>query len=203
MTGHKTLLNLLGVGWIFFGVVFCLSPAINAYADYGVGGFLLVLIAYGSLTFLPGCVLLIAANLVKGRTRRIVLGVATIGLMVLVWTWIALFILAPAPGWTSGPEISAIVAGCVQASGSNERCSVVLTNYGDAGTSTTKVCSLTFGGSTHTATFTMTSGSLSPSSSESGTCTNSDDAVAPVGSQVTGSIFLANGGNAIFSGVAS
>jgi hypothetical protein len=202
MIGHKTLLNLLGVGWIVFGAIFCLSPAINAYAEYGLGGFLLVLIVYGSVAFVPGCALLMAANLVKGRTKRIVLGVATIGLVAIVWTWVALVFPTPAPGFASSAEISAGVTECVQVSGPNEQCSVVLTNSGGSGTSDLEVCSMTFGGSTHPATFTVISGSLKPSSSESGTCTNSDGAVARVGSQVTGAVALANGGSAPFSGTA-
>jgi hypothetical protein len=79
-----------------------------------------------------------------------------------------------------------------------------LTNSGNANTSVTASCSLTFGG--HTLAGTTSAQPTVPSGGTAsvncvGPATAGDFATA--GSQVTGAVILANGGNALFSAVAS
>jgi len=103
--------------------------------------------------------------------------------------------------FTSTARVSASVTNC---SGTPEVCTIILTNTGNANLANPTVCSLTFGGSATTGTFAVASGNLNSGSSAQGTCTdNTATAHAASGTQVTGSVILANGGNALFSATAS
>jgi flagellin-like protein len=111
--------------------------------------------------------------------------------------------------FTSTAQVQASVTSCV-ASGSGataqETCNLVLTNSGNANTQATTSCSLTFGGKT---VIGVTSGaavtSVPAGSTALAVCTGAQGAgnSAAVGSQVTGSIILTNGGNALFSATGS
>jgi len=103
--------------------------------------------------------------------------------------------------FTSTAQVSASVTSC---SGTPEVCSLVLTNSGNANLASPTVCSMTFAGSTTQGTYAVVAGTLNSGASQTGTCTdNTAAAHAPAGSQVTGSVILANGGNALFSGTGS
>jgi len=109
--------------------------------------------------------------------------------------------------YTQVVQISTTVDSCNQVtiqSGTqhDEQCSLVLTNTGNAGVADPTQCTMTFGGATHAAEFTKDSGSLAAGSSESGTCTNTDNSVASAGEQITGNIPLADGGVLVFAATA-
>jgi flagellin-like protein len=111
--------------------------------------------------------------------------------------------------FTSTARVQANVTSCV-ASGSGataqETCNLLLTNTGNANAVATTSCSLTFAGKT---VIGVTSGAAVTSIPSGGNaaaiCTGAQGAgnSAAVGSQVTGSIILTNGGNALFSAVGS
>ena len=112
---------------------------------------------------------------------------------------------------TAYAQISASVTTC-QWSGSDEYCEVGLMNSGEAGTATTGNCSLTYGGKTYAgytgptlATAVSPGGpqQLIPGSNRTTYCQASTGGEAEAGEQVTGSIHLANGGEALFSATAS
>jgi flagellin-like protein len=111
--------------------------------------------------------------------------------------------------FTSVARVQASVTGCGAngASPNEEACTLILTNSGNANTATTGICSLTFGGTTYSGL--LTNGGTVPSggslSSPAPTCTVNSAAshLAGAGVQVTGSVILANGGNALFSATAS
>jgi len=113
------------------------------------------------------------------------------------------------PGsFTQVVQISTAVNSCNQVTIRNgtqrdEQCSLVLTNTGNASVADPTQCTMTFGGSTHSAEYTKDSGSLVAGSSELGTCTNTDDSVASAGEQITGSIPLLDGGVLEFVATAS
>jgi len=102
--------------------------------------------------------------------------------------------------FTSTARVQASVTSCAQAAGAppqDEVCNLILTNSGNANTATTGSCSLTFAGHTYTGTtavVTVTSGT-----SAAAVCTAGTAADPGTGAQVTGSVILANGGNALFS----
>jgi len=107
--------------------------------------------------------------------------------------------------FTATARVQASVTSCVYVAGNTtEACSLVLTNTGNANTHATASCSLTFGGATY-------SGSVNPSGQQtvtagtsiSGKCSATHAGGAGAGVEVTGSVILANGGNALFSTSAS
>jgi len=105
--------------------------------------------------------------------------------------------------FTSTAQVQASVTSCTAAAGpvAPETCVVVLTNSGNANTQTTGSCSLTFSGATHTGTTAI--GTSVPSGSSATVNCVAAGVFAPAGVQVTGSIILNNGGNALFSATAS
>jgi len=110
--------------------------------------------------------------------------------------------------FTGYAQISTTVTSCVQVTIRNgtqkdEQCSLVLTNTGNLGVADPTTCTMTFNGLTHNGQFTKDSGSLAPNSSEQGTCTNTDDAVAASGDQIAGNIPLSDGGIVVFEATAS
>jgi flagellin-like protein len=102
--------------------------------------------------------------------------------------------------FTATARVQASVTTCV-ITGGHEVCTIVLTNSGNANTAATTSCSLTYGGATHTGTFSNTN-SIVSGTPITGTCTDTG-AGAAAGSQVTGAVILNNGGNALFSATAS
>jgi hypothetical protein len=111
-------------------------------------------------------------------------------------------------GFTQVVQITTTVNSCTQVTIQNgtshdEQCSLVLINTGNASVADPTQCSMMFGGATHVAQYTKDSGSLAAGSSESGTCTNTDNSVASAGEQITGTIPLADGGILEFAATAS
>ena len=126
------------------------------------------------------------------RTRHIIWTVAAIGVVVSVALNFYAFtgIIVPPSG---GPQVSAILTSC---SGDPEACTLSLQNIGTADGETTSNCTLTFGGTTHSATSTVqTIKAGGPSVLVR--CTASAG-TAPPGSQISGSISMANGGTVLF-----
>jgi len=106
--------------------------------------------------------------------------------------------------FTSTAQVQASVTSCVPTTATTgpELCSVILTNSGNANAAVTGVCSLTFGGKSYSGT--TGAATVSAGSSASVVCSaGSATAYATSGSQITGSVILANGGNALFSATAS
>jgi len=113
--------------------------------------------------------------------------------------------------FTSTAQVQASVTSCVASTVANqEDCTLILTNSGNAATSTTTACSLTFKGATYSG-YVSVAGNAAvgasiavPVGSTSAHCTSAGaPAAAGAGVQVTGSVVLTNGGNALFSAVAS
>ncbi len=110
--------------------------------------------------------------------------------------------------FTSTAQVQASVSSCVATgalSTAPEVCTLVLTNSGNANTIVTNgagYCSLTYGGAAHSGNV-ANGGTVVAGSSLAGvTCTTVGAFAAP-GSQVTGQVVLANGGNALFSATGS
>ena len=106
--------------------------------------------------------------------------------------------------FTSTARVQASVTSCSYAAGV-ETCNIVLTNSGNANTYPTASCSLTYKGATYGGA-TAPSGSANPVPSGSTlavTCAVTTATSAGAGTQVTGSIIMGNGGNALFSAVAT
>jgi len=99
--------------------------------------------------------------------------------------------------FTNTAQVQASPTTCVQAGGT-ESCSIVLTNTGNANTQVTGSCSITYDGMTNSATVAPLPTVIPSGSSVTVTCTDTGPG-APAGTQVTGSIILANGANALFS----
>lgn len=130
-----------------------------------------------------------------------------------IWTKTSIVVITiPGPISTSTGfvQISASVTSC-QWSGSHEYCEVTLTNSGSLGTATTGNCSLNYGNQTYKGNTGPTLGSASSpgapqqlisEGSATTYCQASVGGAAVAGSQVTGMILLADGGQAIFSGTA-
>ncbi len=90
-------------------------------------------------------------------------------------------------------QVSTISASC---SGDPETCALTLRNTGSADGETTSNCSLTFGGTTHTATSTVQT--IKPDGpTVLVTCTASAG-TAPPGSKISGLIHMANGATVVF-----
>ena len=109
--------------------------------------------------------------------------------------------------FTSTAQVQASVTQCVPTTVGPpavgpELCSVVLTNSGNANVLVTASCSLTFGGHSYSGSI-ATPPTVTAGSTASVICSAGGTTAAATGSQVTGSIILANGGNALFSATAS
>ena len=104
--------------------------------------------------------------------------------------------------FTSTAQVQASVTQCVSVAGPHEQCTLVLTNSGNANTQTTASCSLTYLGGTSTGTVTN-GGTIAPGTPLTGVLCTSAGGAAGAGVQVTGSVILANGGNALFSATAT
>jgi len=112
--------------------------------------------------------------------------------------------------FTSTARVQASVTNCSW-NGSNEVCTLILTNSGNANTQTSGSCQLTYGGGAKAGESsnvnppvsavvqTITAGTTSTTSY----CMALTGAAAGAGVQVTGSVVLANGGNALFAATAS
>jgi len=114
--------------------------------------------------------------------------------------------------FTSTARVQASVTSCAHDGATGEDCVVVLTNSGNANTATAGACTLTFGGASYSGHVADTlahaiAGTNGVQPINSGASpTYFCDVVnnqANTGQQVTGSIILGNGGNALFSAVAS
>jgi len=113
--------------------------------------------------------------------------------------------------FTSTARVQASVTNCSLSTVANqEDCTLILTNTGNAATSTTTACSLTFKGATYSGFVSVAGNAVAgasiavPVGSTTAHCTSSGaPASAGAGVQVTGSVILTNGGNALFSAVAS
>ena len=126
-------------------------------------------------------------------------------------SFVIITIPAPINSTASHAQIEASVTAC-QMSGSHEYCEVALTNSGDLGTATSGNCSLTYGGQTYagytgptlaTATAPGAPQQLISGATRTAFCQTSTGVAAGAGTQVTGSIFLADGNEAGFVGIAS
>ena len=117
----------------------------------------------------------------------------------------------PFGGSVGVAQVSATVTSC-QWSGTHEYCEVGLTNSGSIDVATTGACSLDYGGQTYGGyTGPSLAAAVSPGASQqivvggsvTGNCQGSSGGAAVAGVQVTGTISLENGGEALFSGTAS
>jgi len=84
----------------------------------------------------------------------------------------------------------------------DEACTIILTNSGNSNTATTGSCSMTALGTTHTGVV-GGGGTVTAGNTLTITCGYAVGAGIGAGVQVTGSVILANGGNALFSATAS
>jgi len=116
--------------------------------------------------------------------------------------------------FTSTARVQASVTSCVLngAAPNHEYCNLILTNSGNANTNAVGACSLTFGGASYGGYSAATlAAAVSPGaavtitagSSATLICQAGSGGGAGAGSQVTGSVILANGGNALFSATAT
>jgi len=114
--------------------------------------------------------------------------------------------------FTSTARVQASVTNCSHDGTTGEDCQVILTNSGNANTATTGACSMSFGGSTYSGHVADTvahaiagTNGVQPANAGSSPAYFCDvpNNQATSGQQVTGSVILANGGNALFSAVAS
>ena len=145
----------------------------------------------------------------KGKRKAISPVLATvilIAITLIAAVAIAGFVFGLFGTFTSTARVQASVTSCNYngLTAGAEACQVVLTNSGNANTAATTSCSLTYGGATHVAVWSNT-GVIASGTPVTGTCsyTVAVGGSATAGSQVTGSIILNNGGNALFSAVAS
>jgi len=113
--------------------------------------------------------------------------------------------------FTSTARVQASVTQCVASTVANqEDCTLIMTNTGNAATSTTTACSITYKGATYSG-FVSAAGNAAvgasialPVGSTTAHCTSAGaPAAAGPGVQVTGSVVLLNGGNALFSAESS
>jgi len=111
--------------------------------------------------------------------------------------------------FTSTARVQASATNCSW-NGANEVCTLILTNSGNANTATTGSCQLSYGGAAKSGE----SSNVNPpvaavvQAVNAGTpvttyCMALTGLAAGAGAQVTGSLVLANGGNALFSASAS
>ena len=114
--------------------------------------------------------------------------------------------------FTNTAQVQASVTSCVASTvATQEDCTLVLTNSGNAATSTTTACSLTYKGATYSGFVSAAGNSAGPGASIAlpvGTtaahCTSAGaPAAAGAGVQVTGTVVLTNGGNALFAATAT
>ena len=126
-------------------------------------------------------------------------------------SFVTLTIPATTNSTSSHAQIEAILTSC-QRSGSQEYCEIALTNSGSLVTATSGNCSLTFGGQLHegytgpslaTATAPGAPQQLMPEATRSTFCQASNGPAAGAGTQVTGTILLADGDELGFAGTAS
>jgi hypothetical protein len=130
------------------------------------------------------------------------------------WT-LTSFVVITIPGTiTSTSSTAQIESGVTSCgwSGSSEYCEVSLSNTGTLVTATTGNCNMTYEGQTYRGYTGPTPGSASspgapqqliPGKSVTTYCQASNGGKPVAGTQVTGTVFLADGGEAAFSGVAS
>ena len=89
-------------------------------------------------------------------------------------------------------------------SGTPESCTLTLVNSGNLNTVLAGTCTLNFGGSSYLGTATLTSGSLGGGQTAHVTCTSTiAGSHAAAGSQLTGSVLIANGANVLFATASS
>ena len=113
--------------------------------------------------------------------------------------------------FTATARVQASVTSCASngASPAHEACTLIFTNSGNSNTYVVGPCTLTFGGVAQAGTIDAahsgnTNGIVTAGSSlANAVCTSTAAVLAGAGVQVTGSIVLANGGNALFSATAS
>jgi len=106
--------------------------------------------------------------------------------------------------FTSTARVQASVTACNYNGivAGDEACTIILTNSGNSNTATTGSCSITVLGTTHTGVI-GGGGTVTAGNTLTITCGYVAAAGVGAGVQVTGSVILANGGNALFSATAS
>jgi hypothetical protein len=119
MSAGKTLLNILGFGGVALGVVTLLLQVHSAPIEGGAYNLLFVWLIVGPITWIPGSVLVIAANLVKGKGRRVVLVAVATGLVIFGYLGISLFVFAPVPDFTVSANLQVVAATCTHGPGGN------------------------------------------------------------------------------------
>jgi len=142
-------------------------------------------------------------NLDSGKKRTaispVLATVILIAITLIAAIAIAGFVFGLFGTFTSTAQVQASVTDCTYTA-PNEVCTLVLTNNGNSNTATTGSCSLTYGGVTYTGTTAV--GAVNVGSTAAA-CTVAGATDPGAGVQVTGSVILANGGNALFSATAS
>jgi flagellin-like protein len=146
----------------------------------------------------------------KGKRKAISPVLATvilIAITLIAAIAIAGFVFGLFGTFTSTAQVQASVTSCTYTGASptgTEACNLILTNSGNANTVATTSCSLTYGGVTHTG---VTSGPattiITAGQTAAAICTGPVGAAPTVGSQISGSVILTNGGNALFTATAS
>jgi len=126
-------------------------------------------------------------------------GTNTTRMWLIVWAIVAVGVVSSAAIVSAygplprTPQTAAVLTSC---SGDPEVCNLSLSNTGLGDDETTSNCSLTFGGTTHPATSTVqTIKAGGPAALV--TCTASAG-TPPPGSQISGLIYMANGGTVVF-----
>ena len=142
----------------------------------------------------------------KGKRKAISPVLATvilIAITLIAAIAIAGFVFGLFGSFTSTARVQASVTSCTSPAANQQDCALVLTNSGNANTTPTGSCSLTYGGHTYAGTTAVPV--ITAGTSVSVTChtANAAQPVATLGSQITGAVILTNGGNALFSGTAS
>jgi len=103
--------------------------------------------------------------------------------------------------FTATARVQASVTSCAW-NGTNEVCTLILTNSGNANTATTASCRLTYLGVGYSGTV-ANGGTVTAGAALNGVTCTGGTVAAGSGAQVTGSVILTNGGNALFSATAS
>src|SRR5437870_4566843 len=185
-------LNTFSASWLFLILGF---PFVTIYANHVL---LATFLTVAGL-FSGGFGLMLVANISgKGvgtntpRTWLIVSAIVAVG-VILSLPFISFSYPFVGTGSATSAQVSALLTSC---SGDPETCTFTLYNTGTADARTTSNCSLTFGGTTHTATSTVqTIKAVAPAVLV--TCTASAG-TAPPGSKVSGWISLASGAVILF-----
>ena len=172
--------------WLFLILRF---PFVTIYANHVLLATFLTVAGLFSVGF--GLILeaRISGKVAGPSTPRTWLIVCTIAAVGIIFSVAIISAYGSPPGW---PEVAAVLTSC---SGDPEACTMALSNVGLADGETTSNCSLTFGGTTHSAISTVQT--IKAGAAALVTCTASAG-TAPSGSQISGLIYMVNGGSVVF-----